>query len=86
MLETKRPNKSAMESKRHAVMDMGCVGGNTFMSYSTLEHVCSGPGSISSSYVVRKSGGAWRLRWNGTFSTHKHVLSRVGRGESLLST
>lgn len=84
MLETKRENKSAMESKRHAVMDTGCVGGNTFMSYSTLEHVCSGPGSISSSYGLRKSGGAWPLGWNGTFSSHQPGLSRAGRGESPL--
>lgn len=73
MLETKRENKSAMESKRHAVMDMGCVGGNTFMSYSPLEHVCSGPGSISS-FGLRRSGGAWPLRWNGTLSSHQRVL------------
>lgn len=54
MLEAKWPNKSALESKRHAVMDTGCVGGNTFQSYITLEHVGAGPGSFPSSYGVRK--------------------------------
>lgn len=59
MLETKRANKSAVESKRHAVMDMGCVGGNTFMSYSPLEHVCSGP-------LPPAWGGAGALgHWDG---------------------
>lgn len=72
--KTKRANKSATESKRHAVMDTGCVGGNTFMSYSPLEHVCSGPGSVSSSFGLRRSGGAWPLRWNGTLPSHQRVL------------
>lgn len=54
MLEAKWPNKSATERKRHAVMDAGCVGGHTSQSCSPLEHVCSGPGSISASYEVRK--------------------------------
>lgn len=54
MLEAKWLNKSATERKRHAVMDTGCVGGRAFLSSRTLEHVCSGPGSISSSYEVKK--------------------------------
>lgn len=57
MLEVKCLHKSTMESKRHAVMDMRCVGGNTFQSYATLEHVSSGPGSIFSSYGMRKERG-----------------------------
>lgn len=84
MLETKRANKSAVESKRHAVMDMGCVGGNTFMSYSPLEHVCSGPGSVSPSYGLRRSGGAWPLGWNGTLSSHQRVLVVLVGVESLV--
>lgn len=57
MLEAKWRNKSARERKRHAVMDTGCVGGRTFQSSRALEHVCSGPGSISSSCEVKKRRG-----------------------------
>lgn len=67
MLEAKWLNKSATERKRHAVMDTGCVGGHTFQSSCTLEHVGSGPGGISSSYEVKKrredlaTGTGWKV-------------------------